>query len=99
MERSILVAGAGGAGCTLARWLARAGNRVTVLDRAPAFRDGGQNIDVRGAGRTVLRRMGLEDAVADLGTGEEGIAFVDERNRVRAGSGPGPGSRGSAATG
>lgn len=76
MARKILITGASVAGPALAFWLARAGDDVTVLERAPAFRDGGQNIDVRGAGREVLVRMGLEKTVKANGTGERGIRFV-----------------------
>lgn len=32
------------------------------------FRTGGQHIDVRGAARTVLERMGLQQTLANLGT-------------------------------
>lgn len=78
MSRRILITGASIAGNALAWWLLRAGNDVVVVERAPEFRDGGQNVDVRGAARTVLRRMGLEQAVDALGTGETGVAFVDE---------------------
>ncbi|MBB3904116.1 2-polyprenyl-6-methoxyphenol hydroxylase-like FAD-dependent oxidoreductase [Methylobacterium brachythecii] len=53
-----------------------------MLERAPTFRDGGQNIDIRGAGRTVLARMGLEPIVKEQGTGETGIRFVDERDKT-----------------
>ncbi|MDR6787881.1 2-polyprenyl-6-methoxyphenol hydroxylase-like FAD-dependent oxidoreductase/tryptophan-rich sensory protein [Sphingomonas sp. BE138] len=77
MPRSVLITGASVAGNTVAWWLGRHGFDVTVVERAPAFRDGGQNIDVRGAGREVLRRMGLERAALDRGTGEEGTAWVD----------------------
>jgi len=80
----ILITGASVAGASLAWWLARSGHEVTLVERAPAFREGGQNVDVRGAGREVVRRMGLEDAVRARGTGEAGIAFVDGANRVRA---------------
>jgi hypothetical protein len=48
------------------------------------FRHGGQNVDVRGAGREVLRKMGLERAAMDLTTGEAGTDRVDEDNRVLA---------------
>lgn len=82
MTRKILVTGASVAGLTLAWWLSRAGHDVTVVESAPAFRDGGQNVDVREAARTVLRRMGLERAVADLNTGERGLAFEDEDGKV-----------------
>jgi hypothetical protein len=84
MKREVLITGASIAGPALAWWLSRFGMTVTVVERSPAFRDGGQNIDVRGAGRTVIQRMGLEEAVAQRSTGEEGIAFVDEANRVKA---------------
>jgi 2-polyprenyl-6-methoxyphenol hydroxylase-like FAD-dependent oxidoreductase len=57
---------------------------VTVVERAPKFRDGGQTIDVRGAGRTVVQRMGLEHAIRARDTGEEGIAFVDQNNVTKA---------------
>jgi hypothetical protein len=65
-------------------WLKRFGFDVTVVERAPAFRDGGQNVDVCGSRREVLRRMGLERAALDAGTGEEGIAWVDEHGRMAA---------------
>ena len=55
---------------------------VTVVEKAPGFRDGGQNVDVRGAGRQVLRLMGLEQAVRDTGTGERGMSWVNERNKA-----------------
>lgn len=84
MSRRILITGASVAGNTAAWWLGRAGFDVTVVERAPAFRDGGQNIDVRGSGREVLRRMGLEAAALAQGTGEEGTAWVDEKGRVAA---------------
>jgi 2-polyprenyl-6-methoxyphenol hydroxylase-like FAD-dependent oxidoreductase/tryptophan-rich sensory protein len=84
MTRRILITGASVAGNTVAWWLGRAGFDVTVVERAPAFRDGGQNIDVRGPGREVLRRMGLEPAALDKGTGEEGTAWVEQDGTVAA---------------
>ncbi|WP_407521906.1 FAD-dependent monooxygenase [Methylobacterium oryzisoli] len=84
MPRRILITGASVAGTTAAWWLGRSGFDVTVVERAPAFRDGGQNIDVRGIGREVLRAMGLEQAALDRGTGEEGTAWVDAQGRVAA---------------
>lgn len=82
MIQRILITGASIAGPALAWWLHRFGFYVTVVERAPEFRDGGQNIDVRGAARTVLERMGLFQAVKDHGTGEQGFAFVDEEGAV-----------------
>ncbi|MBD8610087.1 FAD-dependent monooxygenase [Frigoribacterium sp. CFBP 13729] len=74
--KTALVSGASIAGPALAYWLAAYGWQVTVVERAPELRDGGQNIDVRGAGRTVARRMGVEDGIRDATTGELGTEFV-----------------------
>lgn len=80
----ILITGASVAGNTVAWWLGRAGHDVTVAERASGFRDGGQNIDLRGVGREVLRRMGLEQTALQQGTGEEGTAWVEEDGTVAA---------------
>lgn len=82
--QKILVTGASIAGPALAWWLARQGMDVTVVEKAAAFRDGGQTIDVRGAGRVVVQRMGLESLIRANTTHEEGIAFVDQDNRTKA---------------
>jgi 2-polyprenyl-6-methoxyphenol hydroxylase-like FAD-dependent oxidoreductase/tryptophan-rich sensory protein len=84
MTRRILITGASVAGNTVAWWLGRADFAVTLVERAPEFRDGGQNIDVRGPGREVLRRMGLEQTALDRGTGEEGTAWVEQDGTVAA---------------
>jgi 2-polyprenyl-6-methoxyphenol hydroxylase-like FAD-dependent oxidoreductase len=72
----VLIAGASIAGPTLAYWLHRYGWQPVLLERAPELRAGGQNIDVRGAGREVARRMGIEDDIRSAGTGELGIRFI-----------------------
>lgn len=72
----VLVSGASIAGPALAYWLHRYGFEPVVVERAPALRTGGQNVDVRGAGREVTRRMGLEDAVREATTGEVGTRFL-----------------------
>ena len=81
-NKKILITGASVGGNTVAWWLSRHGFNVTVVERADNFREGGQNVDVRGAGREVLSRMGLEQAALDLTTGESGTDWVDEENRV-----------------
>lgn len=80
-DRTVLITGASIAGLTAAFWLARAGWHVTVQERSRAFRDGGQNVDVRGSAHEVIERMGIEQAVRDASTTEEGTRFVDERGR------------------
>ncbi|MBB3691809.1 tryptophan-rich sensory protein [Sphingomonas sp. BK580] len=84
MSSKVLITGASVAGNTVAWWLERAGFDVTVVERAPAFRDGGQNVDVRGVGRAVMRQMGLEEAALAQGTGEEGTAWVEADGRIAA---------------
>ncbi|MCU1781020.1 FAD-dependent monooxygenase [Pseudomonas sp. 14P_5.3_Bac1] len=82
--QKILVTGASVAGPVLSYWLSRQGAHVTVAERAPAFRDGGQTIDVRGAGRVVVQRMGLEEPIRANIAHEQGIAFVDRHDRTKA---------------
>ena len=84
MTRRILISGASIAGNAAAWWLGELGLDVTVVEQAPAFRDGGQNIDIRGVGREVLRRMGLEDAALAAGTGETGTAWIEADGREAA---------------
>lgn len=80
----VLVTGASIAGPALAWGLHRAGFDVTVLERSAQRREAGQNIDVRGLGRTVTSRMGIEDAVRAALTGEQGTRFVDGAGRAYA---------------
>ncbi len=80
----ILISGAGIAGCALAALLVDAGHEVTVVERTPDLRLGGQAVDLRGAGRTVVDRMGLMAQIRPLTLRQRGMAWVDARGRVRA---------------
>ncbi len=80
----ILVCGASIAGPALAYWLRRAGFTVTVVERAPGLRPGGQTVDLRGAGRTVISRMGLMEQARELGVDQRGLALVDAAGRFTA---------------
>jgi 2-polyprenyl-6-methoxyphenol hydroxylase-like FAD-dependent oxidoreductase len=61
---TVLISGASIGGPALALWLARYGATVTVVEKAPALREGGQAVDFKGAThRTVLARMGVLDEV------------------------------------
>ncbi len=53
-----------------------------MVERFDGPREAGQNIDVRGASREVVRRMGLREAVLAARTGEEGTELVDDRGRT-----------------
>ncbi|MGL3198642.1 MULTISPECIES: FAD-dependent monooxygenase [Curtobacterium] len=83
MQQHALVSGASIAGLSMAWWLARTGWRVTVLERSSAFRDGGQNVDVRGVAKEVLDRMGLVEQVRARNTTETGTVLVEEDGSVR----------------
>ncbi|GAA3606463.1 FAD-dependent monooxygenase [Microlunatus ginsengisoli] len=81
MVQRALISGAGVAGIVAGWWLTRYGWECTLVERFPAIRTGGQNIDLRGAARDVLRRMHLDEEVGARGTGEVGTRFVDEDDR------------------
>ncbi|MEJ9078114.1 FAD-dependent monooxygenase [Gordonia malaquae] len=78
---NILVSGASIAGPASALLLARQGHTVTVVERAPSLRPGGQTVDLRGAGRTVIDRMGLTAATDAKLLNQRGIATVDAGGR------------------
>jgi 2-polyprenyl-6-methoxyphenol hydroxylase-like FAD-dependent oxidoreductase len=77
---SVLVSGAGISGPVLAFFLARSGISVTVIERAPAVRTGGQNVDVRGHALKILQYMNVEDEIKKKSTHEKGLRFVDSDN-------------------
>ncbi|MFF6849154.1 FAD-dependent monooxygenase [Streptomyces antimycoticus] len=80
----VLVAGGGVAGQALAFWLTRSGHRVTVVERFPALRATGAQVDLRGQGIEAVKRMGLLDAVRGKLVDEAGVAFVDARGTAKA---------------
>ena len=78
----VLVVGASIAGPATAYWLAKVGANVTIIERFPHLRTNGQNIDIRTAGVTVMRKMpGMEAAVRSKTTQLEGISFVRDNGR------------------
>jgi 2-polyprenyl-6-methoxyphenol hydroxylase-like FAD-dependent oxidoreductase len=85
---SLLIIGGGVAGNALASLLLllplpiTSLPHITVLERSSANCSYGQNIDVRGTGIEILRKLGVEEQVRAATTGEEGVMIVDEKNRV-----------------
>lgn len=85
---NILIVGNGIAGASLATFLllspveASQKPLITVLERASIPRPQGQNIDVRGVGVGVIRKLGIENLIRTSTTGEEGVQIVDSHNRV-----------------
>ncbi|RAY16758.1 FAD-dependent oxidoreductase [Actinomadura craniellae] len=83
MNRNVLISGASIAGPALAYWLGRHGFQPTVVELAPALRQGGQAVDFRGETHlTVLERMGLLPELRRIQTGGSPIRFVDERGHT-----------------
>ena len=72
----ILISGAGIAGNALAFWLSKLGHEVTVVERFPHLRTTGLQLDLRGHGIQVLKRMGLEQAFRAKLAPEQGIQIV-----------------------
>jgi len=80
----ILISGAGIAGNALAFWLAKTGHDITVIERFPSLRDTGLQLDLRGHGIEVMKRMGLEAAFKDQVAPEKGLQLVDKNGKRRA---------------
>ncbi|TCK27558.1 FAD-dependent monooxygenase [Pseudonocardia endophytica] len=78
----VLIAGASIAGPALAHWLQRRGAEVTVVERAPELRPGGQAVDARGVAKEVIRRMGLDAQIRAACTDTAGAYTVDVDGNV-----------------
>ncbi|NRQ32296.1 FAD-dependent oxidoreductase [Nonomuraea sp. NN258] len=84
MSKNILISGASLAGPATAYWLTRTGHRVTVVERAPALREGGQAVDFRGeAHLTMLRRMGILEEIRRWQTEPSELQIIDGTGRVK----------------
>ena len=79
MSRKVLISGGGVAGLALAYWLDKAGFDVTVLERSPEWRGGGQAVDIRGVALDVVKAMGLHEAIRELRTRLRGMSTLDEQ--------------------
>ncbi|WP_327088070.1 FAD-dependent monooxygenase [Nonomuraea sp. NBC_01738] len=83
--KNILISGASIGGPALALELARYGFSVTIVEKAPALRPGGQAVDFKGEiHMTVLRRMGLLDEIRELQTGGTDQDIIDAQGRTLA---------------
>ena len=81
-NRRVLISGASVAGPALAFWLRRYGFTPTVVERAPALREGGYAVDFRGASLKVLDRMGLLGQVESQATNMGEVSYVDSENKT-----------------
>ncbi|MFG1681319.1 FAD-dependent monooxygenase [Nonomuraea sp. NPDC049269] len=78
---NILISGASIAGTATAYWLRRHGFTPTVVERAPALREGGYKVDIRGVALDVIERMGLLDAVRARSTDMRIATHYDAKGR------------------
>ncbi|PMD37643.1 FAD/NAD(P)-binding domain-containing protein [Hyaloscypha variabilis F] len=78
----VLVSGAGIGGPVLAYWLGKAGASVTLLERADRLRKEGQTVDINNEARTIVKWMGVEEAIRKVTTKEAGVKFVDSKNKI-----------------
>lgn len=76
------VIGCGTAGPAAAIFLARAGHRVTILERAPSLHPVGAGLLIQPTGMLVLARLGVLDALLSLGHRVERLHGVTPRGRV-----------------
>ena len=77
----VLISGAGIAGPALAWGLAKAGTRVTVIEKSDAILPYGQNIDLKGSAVTVAEKMGLLYRIKQSHTTEQGTKLIDPNGR------------------
>jgi 2-polyprenyl-6-methoxyphenol hydroxylase-like FAD-dependent oxidoreductase len=85
MTKNILISGAGVAGPALAYWLRRFGFNPTVVERAPALREGGSPVDFRGPVHLgVLRKMDLLGEIRKRRTHPRPWAFIDGNGKPKA---------------
>ncbi|MBB2743439.1 UNVERIFIED_ORG: 2-polyprenyl-6-methoxyphenol hydroxylase-like FAD-dependent oxidoreductase [Microbispora rosea subsp. rosea] len=81
-NHSVLISGASVAGPALAYWLHRHGFTPTIVERAPALRDGGYAVDFRGkAHLSILRRMGILDDIERASTGMGSMSYVNSAGK------------------
>lgn len=75
--KTILISGASITGPALAYWLAHYGYKVTIVERAPALRQGGYAVDIRGTALQVIEKMGMARDVRAADTDRQGMDLVD----------------------
>ncbi|QWA13317.1 FAD-dependent monooxygenase [Sodalis ligni] len=82
IEKKILICGGGIAGPACAYWLHKYGYSVVIVEKAKSFRDGGQNVDIKGAGQQVIKMMGLAEEIEAKNTLEQGQKYLDAAGKV-----------------
>jgi 2-polyprenyl-6-methoxyphenol hydroxylase-like FAD-dependent oxidoreductase len=77
----VLIVGASIAGHATAYWLAKTGASITIIERYPQFRKGGQNVNIRSTAVKVMRKIpGMEQAVKARPVPLVGFEMLDGYN-------------------
>ncbi|KAM0517468.1 hypothetical protein ACHAPE_005000 [Trichoderma viride] len=80
----VLVVGGGVAGPAVTYWLSRIGAHVTLVERSDKMRASGQQVDLRGKGVPMMKKMGMEAAVMAACVHEPGMQLIDRNGRTQA---------------
>ncbi|OAG13500.1 FAD/NAD(P)-binding domain-containing protein [Alternaria alternata] len=80
---NILIVGAGVCGPALALMLQRSNPNhvITVIERFPTLRTGGQQIDIKAQGIPILEKLGLLNTIRSYCVKEGGMEFVDRNGK------------------
>ncbi|KAG9186739.1 hypothetical protein G6011_09847 [Alternaria panax] len=80
---NILIAGAGVCGPILALMLQRSNpnHTITVVERYPTLRTGGQQIDLKDEGILIMKKLGLLETIRAYCVKESGMEFVDRNGK------------------
>ncbi|KAF1944569.1 FAD/NAD(P)-binding domain-containing protein [Clathrospora elynae] len=80
MPLNILIVGAGVCGPALALLLQRSNPKhtITVIERFPSLRTGGQQIDLKAQGIPIMKKLGLLETVRSFCVNESGMEVVDK---------------------
>ncbi|KZL66581.1 FAD binding domain protein [Colletotrichum tofieldiae] len=80
----VLISGGGIAGNALAFWLSKLGYDITIVEWFPTLRASGLQLDLRGRGITVMKRMGIEEEFRAKSAPEQGLQFVNSSGKLLA---------------
>ncbi|GKT82150.1 FAD binding domain protein [Colletotrichum tofieldiae] len=80
----VLISGGGIAGNALAFWLSKLGYDITIVEWFPTLRASGLQLDLRGHGITVMKRMGIEEEFRAKSAPEQGLRFVNSSGKLLA---------------
>ncbi|KAF2166716.1 hypothetical protein M409DRAFT_54509 [Zasmidium cellare ATCC 36951] len=81
-DKKILIVGASVAGPMAAFWLAKTGADITVVERHEAMRDGGQNVDIRTSGVTVVQKVPeMEARIRAAAAPLEGMSVLSSKGQ------------------